>query len=162
MAFPGNPEQFEKWRVATWRAFNLGNAKVLEETSKAIDRMAKSLDTAFMELCAIGPDERRYETLISILDKMVKLSRTFQQQHAQYHVYYAPSSPGLNNGFLPAYMSDVWGTDQSGWQGREVQFSVFPGLVKRGDEYGENVSQGRNTSSIRHQAYKTRSALSPM
>lgn len=81
--------------------------------------------------------------LSKVFTSCLAFFRLLHRQSARFDVAVAPGvqADGRPRLFNPSYEEDINNEDDEELHDRAVEMSLFPAIIKWGDEYGKNVSQ---------------------
>lgn len=133
-----------QWRAGTIALLRKGS---LEQLSSGIEAVVGSLTSRLNDiliaLTDVSASEARDNSLQALIMNAIDLSRLLRLQKA----VFKPMMPVIKAHQITTFdfdtMEDIGGEDEDDLQSREICCVTFPGLVKEGDETGEQ-SQLRN------------------
>jgi hypothetical protein len=124
------PMAFNKWRAATLEAIQ-HSAGFDAMVQSAVARMTETISRALGKLTDTEPN---VAALSGIVKRAVSLAHIFRLQRARYDF----CLPSPTEAFDPSTMEDA--LDRSdGIADSTVRCATFPGVLKFGDEYGDNL-----------------------
>ena len=105
--------------------------------SAAVDRVTERIDRSTSSLVGLTPSTSRIQQLQSVVQDAAELAAKLAQQRATFQVLQAQSST-----FDASTMEDVL-QEQKGeaLRGRKIQSSVFPSVVRYGDDAGQGYDR---------------------
>ncbi|KAF2173294.1 hypothetical protein M409DRAFT_17236 [Zasmidium cellare ATCC 36951] len=130
-----SPASYNKWRSVTTDALRQSESEEIKTSlESAAKSMAEMICITLNTLSDAEDSAARVTSLQAILKRTVSLSHLFRIQRARYE--FDLPTPGST--FMPGKMEDASVADGAASSERMVRCSTFPGVVKIGDENGEN------------------------
>lgn len=127
-----------QWRASTLAIIRRDAPQVLrDETALHVERVASRIN-GVLESVTTGSSrsEARDAGLCALVHSAVGLARLLVVQKAVLRVHMPPVSPGRQVVFDRDTMEDVGGEDEDALDARPVWCTLFPGVIKHGDESG--------------------------
>ncbi|KAK4507135.1 hypothetical protein PRZ48_000869 [Zasmidium cellare] len=133
-----SPTSYNKWRSVTTDAIRQSESEEIKTSlESAAKSMAEMICITLNTLTEAEESTARVTSLQAILRRAISLSHLFRVQRARYEFRLpAPAST-----FAPDAMEDASFADGTASPERRVRCSTFPGVVKIGDENGENADR---------------------
>ncbi|KAK5148924.1 hypothetical protein LTR04_000316 [Oleoguttula sp. CCFEE 6159] len=132
--------EYSQWRSTTFELVRQSDdGDLADHTSFLTDQIVDDVDNILSDLTATESSSARLETLRSIVERAIAISRLFSVQRAEFSSELPCSSAMKEIEFDGALMEDINGEDATELERRAVQCATFPVVYKIGDERGENL-----------------------
>lgn len=141
----GSEESKNQWRSATLSLIRKDTEKLASHTNGITTHIIDQVNSIMNAITGTQNTAARDSSLRALLNDAIDLSRLLRIQKAIFVVMMPTIEDHQRTLFDPATMEDIGGEDEETLQQREVACVTFPGIVKHGDENGE---QGHLTNVI--------------
>ncbi len=136
-----------QWRSSTLAIFKKASPDGLWDTTEAVtDGIVVKVTRIMDDISDARSSESRDQSLRVLINHSIDLSRLLRVQKATFKPIMPVIEGHQVNIFDPEIMEDIGGEDETTLSGREIRCVTFPGIVKEGDESGEQT-QLRNVIS---------------
>jgi activating signal cointegrator complex subunit 1 len=143
----GDGGKVNLWRSTTLVVLRSASAEQLQSTTDAItDSIILKMNAIMNDISDVSSTEARDQSLRALITSAIDLSRLLRVQKAIFRPIMPVIEAHQINAFDPEIMEDIGGEDEDSLEGREIRCVTFPGMVKEGDESGEQI-QLRNVIS---------------
>ncbi|KAI9738443.1 MAG: hypothetical protein M1818_005340 [Claussenomyces sp. TS43310] len=136
----GDKASVNQWRSATLASIRKGSSEGMrlateDFTSSLITRISVILDA----ITDVQVTQARGTSLRALIASAIDLSRLLRVQKAVFKAVMPVIEAHQVNTFDTVTMEDIGGEDEDGLAYRQISCVTFPGLVKEGDESGEQT-----------------------
>lgn len=129
-----DPKQYNKWRATTLDVVRQ-TAAMSAAADSAVSTMAEYITSILDVLAGMPQIETRFTSLQPIVRRTITLAHLFRIQRARFSV----ESPFPRSAFNSQTMENT-AFDRDAQDGHPINCATFPGVIKIGDENGENDS----------------------
>ncbi len=138
-------------KVNQWRSMSLGllrgSVEQLRPSADAIvESIVRKINSIMENISDTESSEGRDQSLRALINSAIDLSRLLRVQKAVFKTIMPVIEGHQINDFDAEIMEDIGGEDEDSLQGREIRCITFPGMIKEGNESGEQT-QLRNVIS---------------
>jgi activating signal cointegrator complex subunit 1 len=138
-------------KVNQWRSTTLvllrGSVEQLRLSTEAIvESILRKINNIMDNISDADSSESRDQSLRALINNAVDLSRLLRVQKAVFKTIMPVIEGHQINRFDAEIMEDIGGEDEDSLEGREIRCVTYPGMIKEGDESGEQT-QLRNVIS---------------
>jgi len=127
-----------QWRSTTLAILRReAETRLQTETAVIIEAVVKQVNSIMDGIGDIQHPESRDQSLRSLINSSIELSRLLRVQKAAFSVTMPSIEGHQRTMFDPNSMEDIGGEDEDTLDDREIRCVTFPGIVKAGDENGE-------------------------
>lgn len=146
-SFAPSSEPINQWRSSTLTILKReAGTRMQNETSRVTETVLSRVNALLDSITDGQASETRDQGLRTLVASAIELSRLLVVQKAVLKVWMPEILPHQRTSFDPATMEDIGGEDEESLADREICCVTFPGIIKRGDENGEQL-QFRNVIS---------------
>jgi activating signal cointegrator complex subunit 1 len=124
------------------------------EATAITERTASGINALLDSMTDATQTEARDQGLRALVTSAIELARQLAVQKANLRVTMPVIMPHQQTFFDPSTMEDIGGEDEEDLTNREICCVTFPGMSKRGDEYGDQAE-------VRNVVAKARVLCSP-
>ncbi len=129
-----------QWRSTTLTVLRSGSLEQLRPSTEAVVGCVVSKINRIMDdISDAEASETRDQSLRVLVNSAIELSRLLRVQKAVFKTVMPVLEAHQINKFDAKIMEDIGGEDEDSLAGREISCVAFPGMVKEGDESGEQM-----------------------
>jgi hypothetical protein len=131
-------------KVNQWRSTSLvllrGSVEQLRPSTDAIaESVVRKINSIMDNISDADSSEARDQALRALVNSAIDLSRLLRVQKAVFKTIMPIIEGHQINRFDPEIMEDIGGEDEDSLEGREIRCVTFPGMIKEGNESGEQT-----------------------
>jgi len=127
-----------QWRSTTLAIIRKDAPQKLESETKAIvEHIINQVNSILNAISDVQGSEARDQSLRALFNSAIDLARLLRVQKAVFKIAMPVIESHQKTMFDAESMEDISGEDEETLQEREIQCVTFPGIIKRGDENGE-------------------------
>ena len=127
-----------QWRSTTLALIRKEAPEKLKvETNTVLECVAKAINDILRPIFGFPPSESRDQSLRALVNSAIELSRLLRVQKAVFSIIMPTIEDYQRTLFDVNTMEDVGGEDEDMLYDREIRCVTFPGIIKTGDENGE-------------------------
>lgn len=143
----GSIESVNQWRASTLTLLRREPESMESDATEFAEEVVLRTNRVLGSVTDAGAaSEARDSALRVLVNNSIGLARLLVVQKARLEVYMPVILPHQQVLFEAETMEDIGGEDEESLEGREIWCVVFPGVIKHGDENGEQM-QFRNVIS---------------
>lgn len=139
----GSDEPVNQWRAATLSLLKRDPEQLNFDTTGFAESIVTRTNRVLGSITDAAGSEARDTALRVLINNSIELARLMVVQKARLKVYMPEILPHQQVFFEADTMEDIGGEDEDSLDGREISCVVFPGVMKFGDENGQQM-QFRN------------------
>jgi activating signal cointegrator complex subunit 1 len=131
-------------KVNQWRSTTLvllrGSVEQLRPSTDAIvESIVRKINSIMDNISDADSSEARDLSLRALINNAIDLSRLLRVQKAVFKTVMPVIEGHQINRFDAEIMEDIGGEDEDSLEGREIRCVTFPGMIKEGNESGEQT-----------------------
>lgn len=134
----GDSGKVNQWRSATLALLRNSALEQLQtSTESVIHSIISKINSIMDDVSDVAGSEVRDQSLRALINSAIELSRLLRIQKAVFKTVMPIIEGHQINKFDVEMMEDIGGEDEDTLDGREIRCVTFPGMIKEGDENGE-------------------------
>jgi len=144
----GSMEGVNQWRSTTLAILRKeAPHKLQSETTAVVEKLERQVNAIMDAISDIQSSASRSQALRGMINDAIELSRLLRVQKAVFSIIMPSIEGHQRTMFDVETMEDIGGEDEDTLHEREIRCVTFPGIVKAGDENGEQMHLFKNVVS---------------
>jgi activating signal cointegrator complex subunit 1 len=128
-----------QWRASTLIILRNSLGELQPETETIIRSIMLKTNTLINDITDVDGSEARDQSLRALINSSIEMARLLRVQKAVFKTFMPVIEGHQINTFDAETMDDIGGEDEDSLEGREIRCVTFPGMIKEGNENGEQL-----------------------
>lgn len=128
-----------QWRSATLVLLRGSVEQLRPSTDAIVESIVRKINSIMDNISDAESSEARDQALRALINSAIDLSRLLRVQKAIFKTVMPVIEGHQINIFDAEVMEDIGGEDEDSLEGREIRCVTFPGMIKEGNESGEQT-----------------------
>lgn len=128
-----------QWRASTLVILRNNLDELQPETETIIRSVMLKANTLINDITDVNRSEARDQSLRALINSSIELAQLLRVQKAVFKAFMPVIEGHQINTFDAETMEDIGGEDEDSLEGREIRCVTFPGMIKEGNENGEQL-----------------------
>lgn len=136
----GDGGKVNQWRSTTLVVLRNSSLDQLRPATESIvNSLVRRINSIMNDISDVEGSEARDQSLRALIHSAIDLSRLLRVQKAIFKTIMPVIEGHQINRFDAEIMEDIGGEDEDSLEGREIRCVTFPGMIKEGNESGEQT-----------------------
>jgi activating signal cointegrator complex subunit 1 len=136
----GDGGKVNQWRSTTLVVLRNSSLEQLRSaTESVVNSIVRRINSIMNDISDVEGSEARDQSLRALINNAIDLSRLLRVQKAVFKTIMPVIEGHQINRFDVEIMEDIGGEDEDSLEGREIRCVTFPGMIKEGNESGEQT-----------------------